>query len=147
MSNTEVERAKDLYTIIVRGELRDDEDSVCKQVCIVRELEGITGRQFRNTAEFHRGVSAFLARKSNVRETEGGRLRRARKKAKLTIQKLADELGVVKMTIIRWEQNKQPMSKRAMEWLNKTLLDAKISTNGAKELTGEMVTSEKLPVV
>ena len=120
MSNTEVARAKDLYTIIVNGELEDDEDSVCNRTRIVGELEEITEKQFRTMAEFHREVSAYLARKSRVRETEGGRLRRARRKAKLTIRELADKLGVDKRTMIRWEKNDgPPLSPRAVEWLNR----------------------------
>jgi len=136
MSNTEVERAKRLYAIIVNRELGDDEDSVCKRVCIIRELEAITHKDFRNTAEFHREVSAFLARKSRVRETEGSRLRRARRKAKLPIRELADELGVDKRTIIRWEKNDgPPLSTRAVEWLNRQ----NISTGEKVTLVSERV--------
>jgi DNA-binding transcriptional regulator YiaG len=129
MSNTEVERARRLYTIIVNRELGDDEDSVMNRVCIIRELEGITHKNFRNTAEFHREVSAFLARKSRIKETEGARFRRARKRAKLTIKALAVQLGVTKRTVIRWERNESPFSASAVEWLNKTLSDAPGSKN------------------
>jgi DNA-binding transcriptional regulator YiaG len=131
-----VERVKRLYTIIVNGELGDDEDSVCKRVCIIRELEGITHKGFRNTAEFHREVSAFLARKSRVKETDGGRLRRARKRAKLTIKELAAELGVTKRTVIRWERNGSPLSASAVEWLNKKLSETPGSKNFEKDPYG-----------
>ena len=140
MSNTEVARAKNLYTIIVNRELGDDEDSVCKRVCIVRELEKITGKQFRNTAEFHREVGAYLARKSRIKETDGARLRRARQRGGLTIKELAVELGVTKRTVIRWETNESPFADNAVEWLNKTLSDAPGSTIAEKESTGEKVT-------
>ena len=113
----------------MNGELGDDEDGTCKRVCIIRELEGITRKQFRNTAEFHREVSAFLARKSRIKETDGARFRRARKRAKMTIKELADKIGVAKMTIIRWERNESPLSESAVEWLNKTLSDAPGSKN------------------
>ena len=116
-----VERARHLYTIIMNRELGDDEDSVCNRVCIIRELESITHKDFRNTAELHREVSSFLARKSRIKETDGGRLRRARKRAKLTIKELAAELGVTKRTMIRWERNESPLSASAIEWLNKKL--------------------------
>ena len=117
-------------------ELGDDEDSVCKRVCIVRELEKITGKQFRNTAEFHREVGAYLARKSRIKETDGGRLRRARKRAKLTIEVLAAELGVTERTIIRWEKNDgPPLSTRAVEWLNRQ----NISTGEKVTLVSERV--------
>jgi DNA-binding XRE family transcriptional regulator len=137
MTNDEiVERAKRLYTIIVNGELGDDEDGTCKRVCIIRELEGITHKDFRNTAEFHREVSAFLARKSRIKETDGGRLRRARKRAKLTIKELAAELGVTKRTMIRWEKNDgPPLSTRAVEWLNRQ----NISTGEKVTLVSERV--------
>ena len=135
-----VERAKRLYAIIVNRELGDDEDGTCKRVCIIRELEAITHKDFRNTAEFHREVSAYLARKSRIKETDGGRLRRARKRAKLTIKELAVELGVTKRTVIRWETNESPFADNAVEWLNKTLSDAPGSRIAEKESTGEKVT-------
>jgi len=92
-------------------------------------------------------VSAFLARKSRIKETDGARLRRARKRAKLTIKELAVvELGVTKRTVIRWETNESPLSASAVEWLNKTLSDAPGSMISEKELYGEKVTSKRLPV-
>ena len=128
-----VERVKRLYTIIVNGELGDDEDSVCKRVCIVRELEAITHKNFRNTAEFHREVNAYLARKSRIIETDGGRLKRARKRAKLTIKELAAELAATKRTVIRWERNESPLSASAVEWLNKKLSVIPGSKNSEKK--------------
>ena len=136
MTNDEiVERARNLYTIIVNGELGDDEDSVFKRVCIVRELEKITGKQFRNTAEFYREVSAFLARKSKIKESVGTQIRHARIKAGLTMKGLAKELGVSTKMVQRWELNVNGYapSPAAIEWLNKTLSDAPgsiISENG-----------------
>jgi len=141
-----VERVRRLYTIIVNGELGDDEDSVMNRVCIIRELEAITHKDFRNTAEFHREVSAFLARKSRIKETDGARLRRARKRAKLTIKALAVELGVTNRTVIRWEINESPLSASAVEWLNKKLSETPGSTISEKKPYGEKVTLEGLPV-
>ena len=136
MSNTEVARAKDLYGIIVNGELGDNTDGLGKRVSMVQELEKIMHTDFRTAAEFHREVSAFLARKSRVRETEGSRLRRARRKANLPILALADKLGVNKRTIIRWEKNDgPPLSTRAVEWLNRQ----NISTGEKVTLVSERV--------
>lgn len=115
------ERAKNLYTIIVNGELGDDAQGVAMRVEIIGELEKITKKQFRNTAEFHREVSAFLARKSRVKETAGTRLQRARKKAGMTIRALAAVFNVTKMTVIRWEQNKHPLPPSVIEWMEKRL--------------------------
>ena len=141
------ERVKDLYTILVNGEIGDDENGVCNRVLMVRELEQITCKQFRNTAEFHREVSAFLARKSRINETDGNKIRRARKQTDLTMKELAIELGVAKRTVIRWEMNKSPLSVKAVEWLNKTLLEAPGRPISENEPSGEKVTSDKLPVV
>lgn len=130
-----VDRVKRLYTIIVNGELGDDENGLFNRVCIVRELEKITGKQFRDTAEFHREVSAFLAKKSRIKETDGTRFRRARQRGGLTIKELAVELGVTKRTVIRWERNESPLSEIAVEWLN-----APESKNPEKGPYGEKVT-------
>lgn len=147
MSITEVERAKNLYGILANGEIGDDQNGTCNRFLIVRELERITGKEFRDTAQFHREVCAFMARKSRNHETEGGRFRRARQGAGLTIKQLACELGVTKRTVIRWERNESPLSASAVEWLNKTLSDAPGSIISEKAPYGEKVTSEELPVV
>jgi DNA-binding transcriptional regulator YiaG len=121
-----VERARNLYTIIVNRELGCDEDSVMKRVCIIRELEGITHKDFRDTAEFHREVSAFLARKGRIKESVGTQIRHARIKAGLTMKGLAKELGVSTKMVQRWELNVNGYapSPAAIDWLNKTLSDA-----------------------
>jgi DNA-binding XRE family transcriptional regulator len=146
MGNAEVERAKNLYGIIVNGEIGNDQNGTCSRFMVVRELEKITGKEFRDTAQFHREICAFIARKSRVNETEGTRFRHARQRAELTIKGLAIALGVTKRTVIRWERNESPLSEIAIEWLNKTLSDAPGSIISQKELYGEMVTSEELPV-
>jgi len=118
-----VERVRNLYAIIVNGELGDDEDSLMNRVCIVRELEKITGKQFRTTAEFHREVSAFIARKGRVRESVGSQIRRARAKAGLTMKGLAKELGVATKMVRGWELNLDGYAPtpEAIAWMDKTL--------------------------
>ena len=113
-----VARVKDLYAIIVNGELGDDANGTSTRVEIVRDLERLTGKQFRSTSEFHNEVSAFLARKSRVNETIGTRLKRARRKAKMTQDALATLCGVTRRTVINWEMNETPPSPAALGWLN-----------------------------
>jgi len=144
-----VERAKRLYEIIVNRELGDDENCMCNRVCIVGELESITGKKFRNTAEFHREVGAFLARKNRDTESIGTRIRRARKKSGLTMRGLAKELGVSEKMIQRWELNADGYvpNPAVMEWLNKTLSNGPESTTSENGPHGETGLKNDPPIV
>jgi ribosome-binding protein aMBF1 (putative translation factor) len=141
MTDQEIEnavaRVSRLYAIIVNGELGDDENGLFNRVCIVRELEKITGKQFRDTAEFHREVSAFLAKKSRISESVGTQIRRARIRAGLTMKSLAKELKVSMKMVQRWELNVNGYvpNPSVIEWLNKSSLDAKVAktTSRGKE--------------
>lgn len=113
-----VNRVRDLYAIIVNGELRDDANSVQKRVTVIEELEQTTHKRFRTMSEFHNEVSAFLAHKSRINESIGTRIRRVRRKAKLTQDALAGLLHVTRRTVINWETNATPPSPAALEWLN-----------------------------
>ena len=122
MTEEIVERAKSLYSSIVG---RDPG----RGMAAISELERITGRQFRNTADFHREMEAFFTRGDRIWEKTGMRIHQARKKARLTQGGLAELLGVHKRTIIRWEKNEISPSPKALEWLN-----------GQSALYGEKVT-------
>jgi DNA-binding transcriptional regulator YiaG len=113
-TDADLDRAKWLYTAICNQTMPDLND----RAQAVRELEKITGKDFRDTSEFHNEVSAFLARKSRVAETIGTRIKRARRRAKMTQSDLAASLGVNRRTLIRWESNEVPPSPAALEWLN-----------------------------
>ena len=111
MTNAEV--VKNLYAMICNGEVNDGE----RAARIVSELEGIVGKPFRSTTEFHYLIGDYLKREGLGRTT-GELVRRKRRAKKWTQAMLADHLGVTKRTIINYEANNTPPTKRLLEWLN-----------------------------
>jgi len=111
-------RAKRLYEIILNHELGDDSSGIQQRVEIIRELESITGKEFRNTAEFHQEVQAYIENRGARVGTLGTRLRKARKRAGLTIKELATSLGFKSHSaFVLFEQNKRLPPKEVIEWL------------------------------
>ena len=111
-------RVKELYEIICKHVLGDDSSGVQQRVEIIRELESITGKEFRNTAEFHREVQAYINKKGGRIASLGKRIKRARKSKKWSQKRLAQELGFRShATLILYEQNKRLPPKVVMEWL------------------------------
>jgi DNA-binding XRE family transcriptional regulator len=111
-------RAKELYRIICNHELGDDSASVQQRVDIIRQLESITGKEFRNTAEFHQEAQAYINNKGAKIKSLGTRFKRARKRSKLTLKQLAEMLGFKSHSaFILYEQDKRLPPKEVMEWL------------------------------
>ena len=105
-------RTKMLYAAVCRADEPDGELAAR----YVQELEQITGHQFKNTIEFHHYVSCFLKRKQNIGETLGGKLRRMRKRKKLSQKELSSMFSVTPRTIIRWERDEITPSAEAIKW-------------------------------
>jgi DNA-binding transcriptional regulator YiaG len=112
-----IERIKRLYQVICNGELGDDPGSLQRRVDIIRYLEGELKTEFRDTQDFHEKIRAFLMYGGKKRATEGRRLKEAREKLGWSQQKLAEALGVSRQTIIRFENNKYRLSRKALKWL------------------------------
>ena len=111
-------RAKELYEIICNHELGDDSSGVQQQVEIIRELESITGKDFRNTAEFHLEVQAYINKKGERIASLGTRIRKARKRKKWSLKQLSQNLGFrAHSTFSMYEQNRRVPPKEVMEWL------------------------------
>jgi hypothetical protein len=111
-------RAKELYDIIYNRVLGDDSSGVQQRVEIIRELESITGKEFRNTSEFHQEVQAYIKNKGERILSLGARLKRARKRKEWSLKQLARNFGFRShSTFIMYEQNKRLPPKEVMEWL------------------------------
>jgi DNA-binding XRE family transcriptional regulator len=116
--NNEVAEVKRLYTLIVNGEFGDDSDGVQQRVNIIKKLEEITHRNFRNTAEFHHLVADYIKNQEGKRLTTGEQVRKKRHERKWTQAMLADHLGVTKRTVINYEAGNTPPTERLLAWLN-----------------------------
>ena len=111
-------RAKELYDIIYNRVLGDDSSGVQQKIEIIRELESITGKEFRNTSEFHQEVQAYIKNKGERILSLGARLKRARKRKGWSLMQVARNLGFRShATFIKYEQNKAMPPKEVMEWL------------------------------
>jgi DNA-binding XRE family transcriptional regulator len=106
---TDQDRARDLYAIICNKELGDEPGAVATRVEIIEELERITCSSFWNTEDFHRVVSAFIAKKSGY----GEKLKFYRKKKKWTQAMLAIHLGISQSLVAAMENGKKPLSDKA----------------------------------
>jgi len=109
-----VDRVKELYQIVCSGKLKDGEIAARA----VSEIESITGKDFRNTQEFHHQVSDYIKKRDRVKGTIGGNFRRKRVKAKLSQLDMAKQFGVDVRTIRRWECDLMTPSAEALQWLN-----------------------------
>ena len=110
----QVDWARGLYKSICDQKITDGELGAR----MVRELEKITGKDFKNTEEFHLYVSEYLKKKGRVQETLGKRLAKARRKRGVSQVDLSKILGVDVRTARRWESDKQTPSQEALQWLN-----------------------------
>ena len=110
---TDASVVKNLYAMICNGEVNDGE----RAARLVSEIEGIVGKSFRNTAEFHYLVADYLKREGSGKTT-GELVRKKRRGMKWTQANLADHLGVTKRTVINYESNNTPPTNRLLEWLN-----------------------------
>jgi DNA-binding XRE family transcriptional regulator len=113
---TDLQRVKDLYAIICNRELPDSK--IQERTNIVRELERITGRDFRNTAEFHHLVADYIKRQEGKRISTGKMIRNKRKAMGWKQADLAAHLGVTPRQVIYYENDYTPPTKRLLEWLN-----------------------------
>lgn len=113
MTGQDVDVVKALYAIVCNGDIDDGE----RAARVVAELEGMTGKPFRNTAEFHYRVADCLKRMS-CGKTIGHMTKAKRRAAKWTQADLAAHLGVTKRTVINYESNETPPTKRLLEWLS-----------------------------
>jgi len=112
-----IQRVKNLYSIIANRQLGDDPESVCIRVDIVRELERLTGQNFRSTEDFHRKVNGFLVTQQALRN-DAERIASARRQAGLSQKQLADILGVSTQLVKFWETGRRPLNQKAIVWLN-----------------------------
>jgi ribosome-binding protein aMBF1 (putative translation factor) len=111
-------KTKELYEIIRNREFGDDPTSVQGRLDIIRQLEFITGKQFRTSSEFHREVQAYIDNGGERLKSLGKRIRKARKAKKWTLKRLAAELGFKSHSaFILYEQEKRLPAREVMEWL------------------------------
>lgn len=92
-------------------------DAFPNGVVDVRHLEHSIGKQFSSTAEFFRIVEEFLIIQSGTKLTMGQKLKRERKRYRMTQPELGKLLKVGKTAINNYELGIRPLPKEVQEWL------------------------------
>ncbi len=111
-------RAQELYERICSRERGNDSGSTQNVLEMIRELEHLTGREFRTTSEFHREVQAYVENRGERLKSLGKRIRRARKARKWTLKRLASELGYRSHSaFVKFENDERLPPKEVIEWL------------------------------
>ena len=105
------------YRDILERKYPDTSDGVFMRLNIIRALERELKTEFVDTGDFRRKMDAFCIGGKRQHLTDGARLRRARRAKKWTQEELAIHLGCTRQTVIRWEKNFDPISKKARKWL------------------------------
>ena len=101
------ERVRNLYAIIVYESLPDGKiDTIVR---IIETLERLTCSQFKDTADFHKKIGAFLVRKSS----NGKLLREFRKSKGWSQGDLAIHLAVSQQFVAKMESDKTPLTEAA----------------------------------
>jgi DNA-binding XRE family transcriptional regulator len=107
------------YRDILEHKYSDTADGVFMRVNIIRALEKELKTEFIDSYDFRRKMDSFCAHGKKIRFTDGRKLREARRAKKWTQAGLADHLGYTRQTIIRYENNSEPLSKKALIWLER----------------------------
>jgi DNA-binding XRE family transcriptional regulator len=118
----EVTRVKTLYNYICNRaheeeslEITVSPNETCKRVRIIEELEKLTGREFKNTKEFHHHVSDFLMKNGHL----GSSLKECRKRKGMSQRLLAFKLGVSQQYVAKMESGSKPLIPKALDFIEK----------------------------
>ena len=109
-----IKKIKTYYSIICKNKLGDNPDDFQTRINIIRLLEKELKTEFIDTQDFHRKGEAFFMKKER---TGGTSLREIRNKNGWSQQALAYSLGCSCQHLNRMEQNKVPLSKKALRFV------------------------------
>lgn len=109
---------KKLYQIISNPERPTDPDSFQWRVNAVRFLEKALKTDFVNSRDFRRKIEDYLKNYEVRKGSAADRIKKARKKKKLTQKQLAEHLGFkTHVTIGNYEKGKRYPGEKVFEWL------------------------------
>jgi DNA-binding transcriptional regulator YiaG len=109
---------KKAYQVLCSADRPSDSSSDQEHSGLVRELERRLKTEFNSTRDLNEKVEKYLAGYDLRKAEPSARLRRARKKLKLTQGELARRLGYTShVPIANFERGKRPLTRRVSEWL------------------------------
>ena len=109
----ELDTPRHVYEWLQSEYVADDANSVLKQTKLVEWLEYVIKSQFKDTEDFHHKMSRFLG----LMETDGDRLKNARKRKGWTQEWLADYCGVSRSYLADMERGKRVLNNKAGEFI------------------------------
>jgi DNA-binding transcriptional regulator YiaG len=109
--NPNIDRIRNLYCLIENGALPDSK--ILTRTLIVEQLENAVGLEFKDTADFHEKVDAFLRRGGRP----GDQLLAARKERHWSQRTLGSHLGVSCQFVKEMEKGRKSLSDKALVFI------------------------------
>jgi DNA-binding XRE family transcriptional regulator len=111
--------AKKVYQILTRPDRPENSNSIQEFIALIRDLEKRLKTQFNDTKDFRQKLEKYLEGYDLRKADPPSRLRRARKKLRLTQMELARHIGYTShVPIAQFEKGKRAPTRRVLEWLD-----------------------------
>jgi DNA-binding XRE family transcriptional regulator len=109
---------KKLYQIILDPDRPTDAASVQWRVNVIRCLENMLRTDFKNTRDFKRKIENYLKNYEIRKGSAADRIKKARKKLRLTQEQAAEHLGFkTHVTFVNYEKGKRYPPDKVFRWL------------------------------
>ena len=109
---------KKLYQIILDPDRPIDATSFQWRVNVIRCLENMLRTDFKNTRDFKRKIENYLNNYEIRKGSAADRIKKARKKLKLTQKQAAEHLGFkTHVTFVNYEKGKRYPPDKVFRWL------------------------------
>lgn len=110
---------KKAFQSLTNPERPMDANSVRRRIVLVRHLENVLRTRFESARDFRRKIENYLKNYEIRKGTAGDRIKKARKKSRLTQKELAKKLGFkTHVTILNYEKGKRYPEEKVFQWLN-----------------------------
>ena len=109
---------KKLYQIILDPDRPTDAASVQWRVNVIRCLENMLRTDFKNTRDFKRKIENYLKNYEIRKGSAADRIKKARKKLRLTQKQAAEHLGFkTHVTFVNYEKGKRYPPDKVFRWV------------------------------
>lgn len=114
----DIDRARNYFAIISNELMGDSPGELQARVDMIRQLEKITGKEFKNTADFIERMEKLFSASNQATA-----LREERERLGWTQARLAAFLGVSQQMIAKMENGSKPLNLKALRFLEQKRSD------------------------